>query len=75
MTDAPNDDDRVDPDDPRFRAAVAEVAATYFSEAAVQTRKDVALELERAGWDSAANWLRKRTKEIEASLPGRRGRG
>ena len=65
------DDDRVDPSDPRFRAAVAAIAARYFSEAAVQTRKDVARELENAGWESAAHWLRKRTAEIEAGLPGR----
>lgn len=71
----PSDDDRVDPSDPRFRAAVAAVAATYFTEAAVQTRKDVARELDNAGWTSAARWVRKRTAEIETQLPGRRRSG
>lgn len=68
----PPDDDRVDPSDPRFRAAVAGVAATYFSEAAVATRKDVARELDAAGFTAAAGWVRKRAKEIEAGLPGRK---
>jgi hypothetical protein len=67
----PPDDDRVDPADPRFRAAVAAIAARYYTEAAVQTRKDVARELEAAGWTAAARWVAKRAKEIEASLPGR----
>jgi hypothetical protein len=71
----PADDDRVDPSDPAFRAAVAEVASTYFTEASVQTRKDVARELDAAGWTAAARWVDKRAKEIEAELPGRRGRG
>jgi hypothetical protein len=65
------DDDRVDPSDRRFRAAVAAIAARYFTEASVQTRRDVARELDAAGWESAARWLKKRTDEIEASLPGR----
>lgn len=73
MTTSPSsDDDRVDPSDPRFRAAVAEVASTYFTEASVQTRKDVARELNDAGWTAAARYVLKRAKEIESSLPGRK---
>lgn len=68
----PSDDDRVDPSDPRFRAAVAGVAATYFSEAAVATRRKIVQELKDAGWESAAHWLKKRTDEIEADMPGRK---
>ncbi len=68
----PPDDDRVDPRDPRFRAAVTAIASTYFTEASVQTRKDVARELEAAGWTAAARWVNKRATEIEASLPGRK---
>ncbi len=75
MTDAPqSDDDRVDPADPGFRAAVTAIAATYYSEAAVQTRKDVARELKDAGFEAAATWVRKRAKEIEAQLPCRQPR-
>lgn len=75
MTDASqSDDDRVDPDDPRFRSAVAAIAAAYFSEASVQTRRDVARELDLAGFPAAARWVLKRAKEIEADLPGRRPR-
>jgi hypothetical protein len=73
MSASPSEDDRVDPSDPRFQAAVTAIAARYFSEAAIQTRKDVARELEAAGWESAARWLRKRTAEIEAQMPGRQG--
>lgn len=69
------DDDRVDPRDPRFRAAVTAIAATYYTEASVQTRKDIARELEDAGWTAAARWVNKRAAEIEASLPGRQGHG
>lgn len=61
------DDDRVDPTHPKFREAVAAVAAEYFGEAAIKTRRTVADELEAAGWESAARWLRKRTGEIQAS--------
>jgi hypothetical protein len=76
MTAAPSpDDDRVDPSDPRFRTAVAEIAARYFSEAAVKTRHDVARELELAGLDAAARYVRKRAKEIEAQLPVRQRPG
>jgi len=64
-------DDRVDPADPRFKAAVAGVAATYFTEADIATRRRVVKELDAAGWASAARWLKKRTDEIEAGLPGR----
>jgi hypothetical protein len=72
MTTAPNpDSDRVDPRDPRFRAAVTAIAATYFSEAAIQTRKDIARELEAAGWTAAARWVAKRAAEIERDMPGR----
>ena len=69
------DDDRVDPRDPEFVEAVTAIASTYFTEAAVQTRKDVARELEAAGWTAAARWVAHRAKEIEASLPGRQGHG
>lgn len=68
------DDDRVDPRDPEFVEAVTAIASTYFTEAAVQTRKDVARELEAAGWTAAARNVRKRAAEIEASLPGRTSR-
>lgn len=76
MTSTPNtdDSDRVDPRDPRFRAAVTAIAATYFTEAAVQTRRDVACELDLAGFAAAARNVRKRADEIEAELPARRQR-
>jgi hypothetical protein len=73
MSASPSEDDRVDPSDPRFTSAVAAIAATYFTEASVQTRRDVARELDLAGYPSAARFVLKRAKEIDAALPGRIG--